>query len=255
MRASSPDIPGLPLDDRFAHANILFDAKDWERARGEYAQLLPSLSGADLERARLRILECGLSLGGSISELAAQPVSDPDVDAERYYALSDFYRGQHLDSELNAAVETTVSRAPSSRWAEAALFLAGNYYWVQLDRDRASSYYKRLADLFPSSPNAAAAQWRVAWTATLKRQPEAAQLLEQHVRLFPGSPFTPDALYWLLAGSSEEAGSASLWPRSYYQKLTQQRFSVELFRHAAGRGASADELVREPRRIHRCWTA
>ena len=226
VRASSPGIPGLPLDDRLAHANIFFDAKDWEHARGEYAQLLPDLTGANNERAQLRILECGLSLGGGISKIAALSISDAEVDAERFYSLSDFYRGQHDDAELNAAVETAVTRAPSSRWAEAALFLAGNYYWVQLDRDRASGYYKRLADQFQASSNAAAAQWRVAWTATLKRQPEAASLLEDHVQKFPGSPFTPDAVYWL-GRLSEEAGAIPL-ARGYYKKLT-ERFPMNYF--------------------------
>ena len=64
--------------------------------------------------------------------------------------------------------------------------LAGNFYWVRLDRDRAASYYKRMADQFPAAPDAANAQWRVAWTAVLKRAPEGAELLQEHLRLFPG---------------------------------------------------------------------
>jgi len=52
---------------------------------------------------------------------SAIPKSMPSVS----YALSDFYRGQHDDSELSAAVETTVSRAPASRWAEARCFWRG----------------------------------------------------------------------------------------------------------------------------------
>ncbi len=95
------------------------------------------------------------------------------------------------------AVESAATRAPQSRWAEQALFLAGNYYWVQLDRDRASGYYKRVADNFPTSPDAVPSQWRVAWTAVLKRTPDAASLLTDYLRRFPGSQFTPDALYWL----------------------------------------------------------
>ena len=42
--------------------------------------------------------------------------------------------------------------------------------------------------------------------------------LTEHLRRFPGSQFTPDALYWLgrLAEESRNAGLA----RSYYEKLT-----------------------------------
>src|SRR5262249_49845012 len=161
------------------------------------SQLLPQLTGADKERAELRILECGVALGGGISAVAALQVSDPDVDAERFYSLAQYYRNISPDSQMPAAVESAATRAPLSRWAEQALFLAGNYYWVQLDREWASSYYKRVADNFPTSPDAVPSQWRVAWTAVLKRSPDATALLTEHLRRFPGSPFTPDALYWL----------------------------------------------------------
>ncbi len=122
--------------------------------------------------------------------------------------------------QMVAAVEGVVSRAPSSHWAESALFSAGNYYWVQLDRDRAAGYYKRLEENFPTSTNATSAQWRVAWTAVLKRQPEAAVMLQDHLRRFPGSPYTPDALYWL-GRLAEEAGVAPL-ARGYYAKLAER---------------------------------
>jgi soluble lytic murein transglycosylase len=110
------------------------------------------------------------------------------------------------------------------------LFLGGNYYWVQLDRDRAAGYYKRLADNFPTSAEALPAQWRVAWTAVLKREPEAAADLAEHLRRFPGSQFTPDALYWLgrLAEESHNSGLA----RSYYEKL-QDRFPQNYFANEA----------------------
>jgi hypothetical protein len=76
-----------------------------------------------------------------------------------------------------AAVESALARAPDSRWSEFALFLAGNYYWVQLDRDRAAAYYKRLSDNFPNAADALAAQWRFTWAAILKRQPEDPRIL------------------------------------------------------------------------------
>jgi len=212
--------PELALDQRVAHAGMLFGAKSWRDARNEYAALLPELSGADRERAQLRILECGLELGAGPAELDKLQVSDPDVDAERLDALAEYYRDQQQESQMTAAIEGVLSRAPSSHWAESALFLAGNYYWVQLDRDRATSYYKRLEENFPSSTNAAPAQWRAAWTAVLKRQPEAASLLEEHLRRFSGSVYTPDALYWL-GRLAEDAGAAPL-ARGYYAKLAER---------------------------------
>jgi soluble lytic murein transglycosylase len=218
--------PPLPVEQRFAHAAILFNAKDWSDARDEYAEILPELSGAHAERAQLRILECGVALGATPSEMAALTISDPDVDAERFRALADYYRGQQQDAQMAAAVESVVSRAPSSGWAEAALFLAGNYYWVQLDRDRAASYYARVADQFPTAPDVDAATWRIAWVAVLKRQPEAAKLLEDNIRRFPGSLSTPDALYWL-GRLAEEAGAKPV-ARSYFAKL-EERYAQNYF--------------------------
>ena len=231
LRSSSAvQIPQLPLDQRLTHAGILFNAKDWDGARNEYSAILQQLSGTDVERAELRILECGVALGASPAEMIALKVTDPDVDAERSYALADYYRSHQQETDMVATVENAVSRGPSSKWAASALFLAGNFYWVRLDRDRASDFYKRVAEQFPTSPDATNAQWRVAWTAALKRAPEAAEQLQEHLRRFPGSPYTADALYWL-GRLAEEVGVPGL-ARSYYDKLI-ERFPQNYFESLA----------------------
>ena len=224
--ASESRIPALSLDQRLGRAAILFNAKQWGDARSEYAELLPELTGADHERAELRILECGLVLGAPPAEIVAQQIGDPDVDAERFHALADYYRSRQQDAEMTTAVEAVVSRAPTSGWAEATLFVAGNYFWTQLDRDRAASYYAHVAEQFPTAPDADAADWRVAWVAVLKRQPEATKLLEDHLRRFHDSTHTVDALYWL-GRLAEEASNAPL-ARSYYAKLG-ERYAQNYF--------------------------
>jgi soluble lytic murein transglycosylase len=240
-------LAAIPIEQQIEHASTIFAAHQWGDARNEYSRLLPQLSGADRERAELRILECGVALGGGITEISRMTVTDPDVDAERFYTIANYYRDRPSESQMIAAVEAAVARAPDSRWSESALFLAGNYYWVQLDRDRAASYYKRLFDNFPSSADALAAQWRVTWAAILKREPDAAADLAEHLRRFPGSQFSPDALYWL-GRLSEEAGNSAL-SRAYYTKLL-ERFPQNYFEAAAakrlrtlGPGAAADSDV------------
>jgi soluble lytic murein transglycosylase len=207
----------IPIQDRLAHAAKLFDAEDWPDASEEYNSLLPSLSGDEAQRAQVRIQECSVEMGADPSALAALKIADPDLDSERDYILADYYRGAANEAQLVAAVEAAVSRAPASHWTERALFLAGNFYWVQLERDQASSYYAQLASQFPSSPDADAALWRVAWTAVLKRAPDATSKLESHLRRFPDSQYTPDTLYWLgrLAEESRERARA----RTFYRKL------------------------------------
>jgi soluble lytic murein transglycosylase len=224
--SAGSQVPQISLDQRFAHAGIFFDAKDWGGARNEYSAIVPQLSGANLERAELRVLESGVALGANPAEMIALKVTDPDVDAERSYTLADYDRSHQAETDMLAAVENAASRAPQSRWAASALFLAGNFYWVRLDRDRASSFYQRVAEQFPNSPDATNAQWRVAWTAVLKRAPEAAEDLQQHLRRFPGSPYTADALYFL-GRLAEDAGVPGL-ARSYYEKLI-ERFPQNYF--------------------------
>jgi soluble lytic murein transglycosylase len=234
----------LSLEQRVEHASTFFAGRDWRRARSEYTALLPELEGADRERAQLRILECGVALGSAPSEVAALQVSSPEVDAERFASLADYYRSEHDDARMTAAVEAAVSRAPESSSAESALFLAGNYYWVQLDRDRAASYYKRVEENFPTAADATAAQWRVAWTAVLKRQPDSAEMLKEHLHHFRGSPYTSDALYWL--GRLAEEAKEPMFARSYYAKLA-DRYPQNYFAGLASERLRA--LGREPRQV------
>ena len=56
-----------------------------------------------------------------------------------------------------AAIESAASRAPTSKWTEQALFLGGNFYWAQLNRDTASGFYKRVEENFPTSVDAISA--------------------------------------------------------------------------------------------------
>jgi len=236
--------PQLSIAQRLDHASTIFDGRDWRQARSEYSALLPELSGTDRERAELRILECGVALGEGPSELAALSITSPEVDAERFGSLADYYRSRHDDAQMTAAVESAVSRAPQSPWAESALFLAGNYYWVQLDRDRATSYYKRVEENFPRAPDAMSAQWRVAWTAVLARRSDSGELLKEHLRRFPGSSYTSDALYWL--GRLAEEAEAPTLARSYYVKLA-DRYPQNYFE-----GLASDRLRslgREPMQV------
>ncbi|HTV58082.1 MAG TPA: transglycosylase SLT domain-containing protein [Verrucomicrobiae bacterium] len=225
-------IPDIPLDKQLAHADALFTAKLWSDARSEYSNLLMKLNGAERERAELRVLECGLELGASPTEMINLPLTDPDVMAERSYTLASYYRNARVEAPMAAQVEAAASEAPQSRWAEQALFLAGNYYWVQLEREQAAAYYQRLVNSFPTWPEADPADWRITWTAVLQRKPEAAALLANHLQKYPGSIFTPDALYWL-GRLAEDAGNDGL-ARSYYEKLL-ERFPENYFSEQAAR--------------------
>jgi soluble lytic murein transglycosylase len=234
--------PQVPVDLQQSRADAVYSAHNWLAALDAYSALLPDLSGPERDRALLRQLQCRVAMGANASELLSLRINDPDTDAERLYNLSQSYRSHAQEPEMLDAVEQAAKRAPQSRWTEQALFATGNYYWVALERTQAASYYSRVAENFPDATDADAAQWRVAWVAHLARKPEAPVVLEAHLRHYPTSTFTPDALYWL--GREAERSGDSPLARGYYLKL-QQRFPRNYFQQLAQ--ARLDSLGAGPR--------
>ena len=228
--------PGTPMQTQLARAETFFVAKRWHDARTEYTTLLPKLAGSDHERAQLRIAQCDVQLGGKPEILNGVVLNDPELDAERLYSISQAHRSHKLDAEMLDDVDQLAKRFPQSAWVEDGLFAAGNYYWVNMDRATASEFYRRALDTIPNGKNAPSAAWRVAWTAYLDRQPEAADLLEAYVRQFPTSSYIQDALYWL--GRSYERSGNLDYARSFYI-ADATRFPLTYFgEKAAGRVAS-----------------
>jgi len=144
--------------------------------------------------------------GGRPEILAELSLTDPELDAERLFAISQVHRSEKVEPQMLDDIDQLVKRFPQSSWIDDGLFAAGNYFWVNMDRDRAADFYRRTLDASPNGKNSQTAAWRVAWIAYMDRKPEAADLLEAYVRRFPMSPYIQDALYWL-GRSYERAGN------------------------------------------------
>src|SRR5208282_6668510 len=157
-------------------AEAFYDAHKWKEARVEYEKLssmLKDSSNATRQRALVRAAECRQHPKAAPALFAKIETSDSEVDAERLYALSQAYRSDKRETEMLTNVEMVAEKYPQSRWTEEALMAAGNYYWVLLDRTRASHYYERVLENFPAGKNAYNAEWRIAWVAYLDHQPYA----------------------------------------------------------------------------------
>ena len=224
----------MPLQTQIARAEAFYIAKRWREASTEFASLLPKLSGADHQRADLRIVQCEVELGGKLEQLSEISLTDPELDAERIFSIAQAHRGLKLETQLLDDVDQLVKRYPQSSWTADALFGAGNFYWVNLDRARAAEFYRRSLDISPDGKNAFTAEWRLAWTAYLDRKPEAADMLEAYVRRFPMSSYVQDALYWL--GRSYERSGNPEHARNFYL-ADANRFPLTYF------GAKAAERV------------
>lgn len=223
--------PGVEMQEQRARA--FYDAHKWREARVEFEKLFTMLkdpANPVRQRAQLRAAECRLQMKGSPSLIASLKTPDLDVDAERLYALSQAYRTEKKESEMFAALNTLAQTYPVSKWNEDGLMAAGNYHWVQLEREQAAAAYQRVLDSFPNGKHAYNCEWRIAWVAYLDHQPDADDRLTNFLVKYPTSANAVDALYWL--GRSAERGGNIPHARSFYNKAV-ERFPETYFGIAA----------------------
>jgi peptidoglycan lytic transglycosylase len=223
--------PGVEMQEQ--RAQIFYDQHKWREARTEFEKLLTMLkdpANPVRQRAQLRIAECRVQPKGSPSLIASLKTPDLDVDAERLYALSQAYRTAKKEAEMFNTLNALTQTYPVSKWNEDGLMAAGNYHWVQLEREKAAEAYQRVLDSFPNSKHAFNCEWRIAWVAYLDHQPDADDRLTNFLLKYPTSSNAVDALYWL-GRSSERAGNVP-HARSFYTKAV-ERFPETYFGIAA----------------------
>jgi soluble lytic murein transglycosylase len=226
--------PGVELQQERAQA--FFDAHKWKEARSEFEKLLGMLHEPEnphRQLAQLRVAEARVQLKGPSSLVSSLNVADFDVDAERLYALSQIYRTDKKESEMLAVIEQLAQKYPASKWTEDALMAAGNYFWVDLNRNKAAASYQRVLDSFPSGRNSYNCEWRIAWVAYLNRQPDADDKFTTFLRKYPVSSNAPNALYWL--GRDAERSGNPAHARSYYRMASERYPETYFGQHAAVR--------------------
>ncbi|HEX8984117.1 MAG TPA: transglycosylase SLT domain-containing protein [Bryobacteraceae bacterium] len=214
-------------------AQAFYDAHKWKEARTEYeklAAILKDPANPVRQQALVRAAECRQHPKPAPKLFSIPSVTDPDVDAERLYLLSQAHRSAKNEVEMLTAIEKLQEKSPHSRWAEDALMSAGNYYWVLLDRSKAVGYYQRLLDNFPGGKNSYNAEWRIAWVAYLDRQPFADEKITNFLRKYPASGGAVNALYWL--GRNAERNGTPARARAFYHKAV-DRFPTTYFADAA----------------------
>ncbi|HSC44819.1 MAG TPA: transglycosylase SLT domain-containing protein [Candidatus Acidoferrum sp.] len=227
------EFPYATAEMQEQRAERFFEGHKWRDARVEFDKLVAMLhdpANVTRQHAQLRLAQCKVQLKGSLSLLSALVASDPEVNAERLFALSQFQRSAKNDSAMFASLDELTQKYPQSKWTEEGYMQAGNYYWVLLDRPKAASYYQKVLDNFPEGKNAYNAQWRVAWVAYLTRQPDADEKLKAFLVQYPVSADASDALYWL--GRFSERSGNPAHARTFYNKAI-ARFPQTYFGYAA----------------------
>jgi len=227
------EYPSPSLDLQEQRAQIFYDQHKWKDARAEFEKLAGSLRDPENPRrqhALLRAAQARVQLKAAPSVIESVATPDPGVDAERMFLSAQAYRSAKKEPELLSRSEALVEKYPQSKWAEEALMMVGNYYWVELDRPKAVNYYQRVVDNFPSGKYTFFCEWRTAWIAYLDRQPYADDRLTAFLRKYPVSANAPDALYWL--GRNAERSGNPGHARAYF-RVASERFPQTYFGRAA----------------------
>ena len=103
-------VPSLELQEQ--RAQIFYDQHKWKDARAEFEKLAVALrdpTNPHRQRAQLRAAQARVQLKASPSLVSSLATSDPEVDAERMFVLSQIHRSAKKESDM--LVERRAARA------------------------------------------------------------------------------------------------------------------------------------------------
>jgi soluble lytic murein transglycosylase len=220
----------------------MFNAKQYMDAEEEYRALQKGgndLSQSDRDALDIYAAVCDLRLKKlSRNDVEHLPVTGDDSAALKVYLQSELARNSGNTEEHDALVQELMAQYPQSRWLEEALYSGGNMYLIRQNDAKAIDDYVALVQHFPNSTYAPSAHWHAAWLSyRLRRNPDAARLMDQQIMNYPAGVEIPGALYWRgrLYEDVEHDFSQALnyynalnsdYVNSYYAILARQRIAV-----------------------------
>ena len=241
--------------DMFERADLLIQAKDYERARKELETWASQFGGEDRELARVRLGAAGFlanETGTACAYLRSLASGAGEAEAERLYYLAECARHDDSDGAIAEALATLERDHARSPWRLKALVRAGNRYLVRNQPARYAPYYRACYASFPSEVQAAHCHWKVAWSTYLARRADARAMLREHLENFPASDHAPAALYFLarMLENSGDAGAAKalylklrvIYPASYYRMLARKRLEDAALAAVKPSEAAAESL-------------
>jgi soluble lytic murein transglycosylase len=215
------DYPEAPGRERLQRADALLSAKQYPKARAEYAMLAAELTGADREVAESGVgaaLFLDGDAAGSANYLSPLKPEDAEAAAKRLYYLTEDYRKLNDDSSMLDSVHQLGDRYPVSPWRLKALIAAGNQFLMTQDRAQYVPLFRAAAESFPGDNAAAGCEWHVVWAAWLDRSPQRVALLKEQVEKFPNDTHVSDALFFLARAAEDASDHAAA--RAYYERLS-----------------------------------
>jgi soluble lytic murein transglycosylase len=198
----------------------LMEIHEYALARPEYRSLADRVAGLERDQARVRIGEADLLEGSTkvaCSYLRGLDLAESEADAERLYELGECARGQGDDGEMIAALERLGRQYPKSPWRLKALVSAANRFLLVNRPDDYLPLYRTAYQDFPADPAAGVCHWKITFHAYMHGQPDAGDLLREHLRSYPAHFTAGAALYFLGRRAEQENDFATA--RACYQRL------------------------------------
>ncbi len=230
--------PAMP-HAMLGRATKLLEGGEIAVARKEFAAIIPALNGEERDIARVRIGAVQYKANRNVAALAylkSLTVESAEADAERLHYMSQAARRLERLSEMAAIVRQAAGKYPSSPWTIEALTAAGNRYLVDNQVIQYEPLYRACYEGLPGDARTDLCHWKVAWAHYLRRDAGAADLLLEHLKLYPASAQASSALYFLgrLAEQDQDRGRArafyeeavARFPNQFYTLLSQQRLDL-----------------------------
>lgn len=246
QQALGDQYPGPSARLRLDRATKLMENRGAAQANAEFEQMIPLLTGADRDTARVRAGAADYfarKTDAALAYLRSLQVETPEADAERlYYVLSCHRRLDH-DEEMLAPLNELTRRYPQSPWRLKGLVSAANRFLVENAAAQFVPLYEACDAGFPDSEDAPMCHWKVVWRAYLERKSAADPLLREHLRKYPGYEKAGASLYYL-GRLAEQRGDQS-GARRFYQEL-QQRFPNYYYALLARQQLARPEIAQAP---------
>jgi soluble lytic murein transglycosylase len=220
MGASYPEPGPAELLER---AGKLWEGREYARARDEYTQIQPRVTGTGRELAILRATAALYHLQqvpAAERELSRLRMETPEAEAERLHYLYLCAARQGQDAEAGRLLDVLAREYPTSPWRLQSLLAFQSRHLLRDETEIYGPRYQACAESFPDAPEAANCHWRVAWLAYRRRDASAATRLREHAVRYPGSPKASAALYFF-ARLEEQAGRKGV-ARAVYEYLESQ---------------------------------
>ena len=241
-------IDSMPVSERRRRADALYAAHRYSEAEEEYRSLAasPSLNDGAHNAMLVAAAACQWKLHTlRKEELDRLPDTNDEAGARRLYLLMELARDENDTDTQQSLVTQIESRFPTSPWLAEALDSSGNMYLLRKDYPNAIRYYVDLSTRFPKScesPHSGpcsnyspSVHWRAAWlNYRLGNYAEAARMMDDQLRQYPGGQEIPATLYWrarLYADQDHDPAMAAKYYRTlsrvylhyYYADLARQR--------------------------------